>query len=105
MCPFTLSTSEQSLEPSLDLGVRISPCGVFIPMRGPAPVSCLWPYGELRAAGFVGIHFIFGLSFIDLRFLSGGILHYRCWPPSLGLNYCYQFFPQIPTQADQITKT
>jgi hypothetical protein len=77
----------------LYLRVRISPDSVFIPRCGPAPVSCLRQYRELRTAGLAGIRIVFGLSFIDLRFLIRGLIRNRCRLPSLGLNYRYQLFP------------
>ena len=75
------------------LGVRITPDGVFIPVCGPAPVSRLWSYGQIRAAGLIGIRVIFGLYRIDLQLLISRILNYRCWPPNLRLNYRYQLSP------------
>jgi hypothetical protein len=59
-------------------------------------MSRLWPYGEFRVAGFIGIEVVLGLCFFDLRLLSvlnSRILHNRCWPPSLRLYCRYQLFP------------
>jgi hypothetical protein len=60
---------------------------------GPAPVSHLWSYGQLLAAGLIGIRVIFGLCPIDLQLLISRILNYRCRLPNLGLNYRYQLSP------------
>jgi hypothetical protein len=56
-------------------------------------VSHLWSYGQLLAAGLIGIRVIFGLCPIDLQLLISRILNYRCRLPNLGLNYRYQLSP------------